>query len=42
MPRVLRTLDPVLARRLILGRQRLAGGDGQEAIMATACDLAGR
>jgi hypothetical protein len=51
MPRALRTLDPVLARRLILGRQRLAGplpaapaqpeADGREAIMATAFDLAG-
>lgn len=52
MPRALRTLDPVLARRLILRRrQRLAGplpaapagseGDGREAIMATASDLAG-
>jgi uncharacterized protein len=51
MPRALRTLDLVLARRLILGRQRLAGplpaaparpeGDGREAIMATAFDLAG-
>jgi uncharacterized protein len=51
MPRALRTLDPVLARRLILGRQGLAGplpaapappeGHGREAIMATASDLAG-
>jgi uncharacterized protein len=51
MPRALRTLDPVLARRLILRRQRMAGplpaapagseGDGREAIMATASDLAG-
>jgi hypothetical protein len=52
MPRALRTLDPVLARRLMLRRrQRLAGplpaapagseGDGREAIMATTFDLAG-
>ena len=48
MPRALRTLDPVLARRLTLVRQRLAGPlaatpavGGPEAIMATASDLAG-
>jgi hypothetical protein len=50
MPRARRTLDPVLARRLVLGRQRLAGplpaapagpqSDGREASMATAFDLA--
>jgi uncharacterized protein len=48
MPRALRTLDPVLARRLTLVRQRLAGPPtatpavgGPEAILATASDLAG-
>ena len=41
----LRTLDPVLARRLVLSRQRLSGpgpdGDGRAAIMVTATDLGG-
>jgi uncharacterized protein len=40
----LRRLDPVLARRLILSRQRLAGpwpaAPGPEAVMATVTDLA--
>jgi uncharacterized protein YcaQ len=44
MPPALRTLDPGLARRLILGRQRLAGppppAAGPEAIMEVATDLA--
>jgi uncharacterized protein YcaQ len=43
MPRALRTLDPGLARRLILSRQRLAGtpptAPGPEAIMGVATDL---
>jgi uncharacterized protein YcaQ len=43
MPRALRTLDPGLARRLILSRQRLASpppaAPGPEAIMAVATDL---
>jgi uncharacterized protein len=44
MPAALRTLDPVLARRLILSRQRLAGprpaAAGPEAVMGVAADLA--
>jgi uncharacterized protein len=44
MPPALRTLDPTLARRLVLSRQRLAGppplGPGPEAIMEVATDLA--
>ncbi|HEX3214535.1 MAG TPA: crosslink repair DNA glycosylase YcaQ family protein [Actinomycetota bacterium] len=44
MPPALRTLDPALARRLVLSRQRLAGpppvGPGPEAIMEVATDLA--
>jgi uncharacterized protein len=44
VPRALRTLDPRLARRLILSRQRLAGPRpavaGPEALMATVTDLA--
>jgi uncharacterized protein YcaQ len=44
VPRALRTLDPRLARRLILSRQRLAGPrpavTGPEALMATVTDLA--
>ena len=43
MPPALRTLDPVLARRLVISRQRLAGtppAAGPEAIMATVTDLA--
>ena len=45
MPPALRTLDPELARRLIVSRQRLAGtgggpAAGPEAIMAVATDLA--
>ena len=43
MPRALRTLDPGLARRLIVSRQRLAcpppTAPGPEAIMAVATDL---
>ena len=43
MPQALRTLDPGLARRLILSRQRLAGtpptAPGPEAIMGVATDL---
>jgi uncharacterized protein len=39
-----RTLDPAVARRLVLGRQRLTGpppaAPGREAIMAVATDLA--
>ncbi|HEY7606463.1 MAG TPA: crosslink repair DNA glycosylase YcaQ family protein, partial [Actinomycetes bacterium] len=46
MPRVPRTLDPSLARRLFVSRQRLADGSaaarpGPEAIMDVATDLAG-
>jgi uncharacterized protein len=46
MPRVPRTLDPSLARRLFVSRQRLAdpsptAGPGPEAIMDVATDLAG-
>jgi uncharacterized protein YcaQ len=46
MPRVLRTLDPSLARRLFVSRQRLAdappaAGPGPEAILDVATDLAG-
>ena len=45
MPPALRTLDPGLARRLIVSRQQLAGtgggpAAGPEAIMAVATDLA--
>ena len=44
MPPALRTLDPELARRLIVSRQRLAGptpvAPGPEAIMGVATDLA--
>jgi uncharacterized protein len=44
MPPALRTLDPTLARRLFLSRQRLSGprpsAAGPEAVMATAADLA--
>lgn len=44
MPPALRTLDPTLARRLVVSRQRLAGpppvGPGPEAIMEVATDLA--
>jgi uncharacterized protein len=45
MARALRTLDPELARRLIVSRQRLAGPlpagpVGPEAIMDVATDLA--
>lgn len=44
MPPALRTLDPTLARRLVLSRQRLAGpppvGPGPEAIMEVATGLA--
>jgi hypothetical protein len=44
MPPALRTLDPALARRLVVSRQRLAGpppvGPGPEAIMEVATDLA--
>ena len=44
MARALRTLDPELARRLILSRQRLAGprpaAPGPEELMGVATDLA--
>ena len=44
MPPALRTLDPTLARRLVVSRQRLAGPPpvrpGPEAIMEVATDLA--
>jgi uncharacterized protein len=44
MPAARRTLDPVLARRLALSRQRLAGpppaAGGTEAVMEVATDLA--
>jgi uncharacterized protein len=44
MPAALRTLDPGLARRLIVSRQRLAGpppvASGPEAILGVATDLA--
>jgi uncharacterized protein len=44
MAAALRTLDPVLARRLIVSRQQLGGppraADGPEAIMEVATDLA--
>jgi uncharacterized protein len=44
VPRALRTLDPALARRLILSRQRLAGprpaAAGSDEVMATVTDLA--
>ena len=44
MAPALRTLDPALARRLAVSRQRLSGprtaAAGPEAVMATAADLA--